>query len=104
MGGGAMCPTIHHMGVNSMEKHEMHISVNGIPADFPNPAMLREYARDKKLDRDTEWKKLENILMVVSELRAEYCKMYTLDHTMCNHFVELIRARQTELYPPEPSF
>ena len=59
MGGGAMCPTIHHMGVNSMEKHEMHISVNGIPADFPNPAMMSEYARDNNLERDTELKKLQ---------------------------------------------
>ena len=99
-----MCPTIRHMGVNSMEKHEMNISVNGIRADLPNPSILSAYARDNKLDRDAEVEMLEHILPVVWDLRDGYCTPYTLDHTVCNHMVDLIRARIMELYPPEPSF
>ena len=78
-------------------------SKNGVPVDYPNPAMMRQYAEEEHLDRDAEIKMLEGIYFPLSDMR-EYATKHCLDYTACDHLCMLVKSRIAELYGGEPQF
>jgi len=73
------------------------------PNDYPNPAIFREYAIEKNLDRETEIKMLEDMYFPFSDM-LDYTKQHCLDHTACEHLCRLIKSRIAELHNGEPQF
>ena len=71
--------------------------------DYPNPAIMRQYAEENNLDRETEIKMLENIYFPLIEM-LDYAKRHCLDHTACEHICRLTKSRIAELYNGEPQF
>jgi hypothetical protein len=82
---------------------ETDISKNGTPRDYPNPAIMRQYAEEEKLDRNAEIKMLEGIYFPLSNMR-EYAMKHCLDYTACDHLCMLVKSRIAELYGGEPQF
>jgi hypothetical protein len=73
------------------------------PNDYPNPAIMRKYAEENNLDRETEIAMLEKIYFPLSDMR-DFTKQHCLDHTACDHICMLVKSRIAELYNGEPQF
>jgi hypothetical protein len=79
------------------------VSKNGSPVDYPNPAIMRQYAKENDLDRDAEIAMLEGLYFPLSDMR-EYSMKHCLDHTACHHLCMLVKSRIAELFDGTPQF